>query len=245
LTEPSLPDLAGEPYETVLERLHKILRPKTYLEIGTLNGNSLKLAECAAIAVDPNFQFDSGEFMGRKPYCALFQMTSDEFFAEHDPGVLFRRPVDMAFLDGMHLSEFLLRDFANTERHCRRNSLILLHDCVPTEWPMAERSPGLPPIVPHRAGWWTGDVWRTVVALKRHRSDLEITALDATPTGLICITNLDPHSRTLTEDYVKICGEMQAIDLKSFGLENYFALLELRSTALLQDQPSIAARFWL
>jgi hypothetical protein len=50
----------------------------------------------------------------------------------------------------------------------------------------------------HRAGWWTGDVWRAALLLKRRRPDLQITTVDAFPTGLVLITNVDPSSRYLS-----------------------------------------------
>jgi len=42
------------------------------------------------------------DVVGRKPCCLLFQSTSDALFAQHDPLRLLQRPVDLAFLDGMH-----------------------------------------------------------------------------------------------------------------------------------------------
>ena len=51
----SLPDLTGEHYTEVLKRLHRELRPRSYSEIGTLHGQSLRLANCPSIAIDPDF----------------------------------------------------------------------------------------------------------------------------------------------------------------------------------------------
>lgn len=67
----------------------------------------------------------------RNPKARLFEETNDDFFAAHDLKRLFGRPVDFAFLDGMHEFPFLLRDFINTERNCRAGSIIVLHDCLP------------------------------------------------------------------------------------------------------------------
>ena len=49
--------------------------------------------------------------------------------------------MDFAFIDGMHLFEFALRDFMNLERHCTPQSVIMVHDCYPTEREHAEREP--------------------------------------------------------------------------------------------------------
>lgn len=129
------PDLAGEHYIATLQRLHEVLRPKTYLEIGVQLGDSLKLARCASIAIDPAFHIVPSNIEGvfAKPELHFYQMGSDDFFGQHSPSQILGRTIDMAFLDGMHRCEYLLRDFINTERHCKRNSIIALHDCLPVE----------------------------------------------------------------------------------------------------------------
>ena len=113
-------DHKGTHYGEVMENFHRWLEPASYLEIGTLEGYTLGLARCASIAIDPVFQISHPACIRNKPECHLFQTTSDEFFARQDPTMVLGRPVALAFLDGMHLCEFLLRDFINTEKHCRR-----------------------------------------------------------------------------------------------------------------------------
>src|SRR6516225_9125356 len=100
-----LPDHAGCLYVEFLSRLHTYLKPKTYFEIGTLNGHTLALSKCDSIAVDPSFRLEVDIATG-KSVCLLFQMTSDDFFAKYNPQVLLRSTIDMAFLDGMHWFEF-------------------------------------------------------------------------------------------------------------------------------------------
>lgn len=241
----SLPDFAGEPYLAVLERLHHDLRPQCYFEIGTRSGDSLALARCASIAVDPNFQLTSNVALD-KPLCALYQTTGDAFFAAVDPTVVLRRRIDIAFLDGMHLCEFLLRDFFNTEQYCSPNSVIVLHDCLPLDFVMAERQYSEDrQLELHRKEWWTGDVWRCALLLKRRRPDLRITALDAPPTGLVLVTNLDPASMMLRQQYVSLVDEMHAMSLRDLTLAGLHAELNVESTATLVHFEQIAARYWL
>ncbi len=52
----SVPDFDGEDYLAVLGRLHSALSPKSYFEIGTNSGNSLAIAQCRSLAVDPEFK---------------------------------------------------------------------------------------------------------------------------------------------------------------------------------------------
>jgi len=239
----SVPDHAGERYESILRALHDYISPRTYLEIGTQGGKTLALSTCKSIAVDPEFKITSQTPIGRKPVCALFQMTSDAFFAEYDPTALFRGPIDFAFLDGLHLSEYLLRDFSNTERYCDRNSIIAMHDCIPVEVSVAGRENTKDRIEPHRRAWWAGDVWRTVVALKRHRPDLEIICLDAPPTGLVVVHKLDPWNRDLETNYTSIVNEMMSMNLAELGVDWLFSSLAVEeSTPNFSTIAAIAAR---
>ena len=172
-------------------------------------------------------------------------MTSDEFFAAHDPKQVLGGPVDFAFLDGMHWCEFLLRDFFNTERHSRPNSVIAMHDCLPVEWPMAERVQGTPAVRDHHRHSWAGDVWRTAMILKKHRPDLQITAYAAPPTGLVCVTNLSPRSTVLSDSYASLVREMMSLSLVELGIDTLFSTLAIEPTTALADRQAISSRFWL
>jgi len=244
-----IPDWAGERYLAVLERLHQTINPQTYFEIGTSSGRSLSLAKCASLAVDPVFAFDDIALVKRimaKPRLALYQIPSDAFFAKYNPAALLGAPIDIAFLDGMHQCEFLLRDFINTERHCRRNSIIALHDCLPVELSITARTQDYgAAILPHRTGWWAGDVWRTGLLLRRRRPDLRITALNAAFTGLLLITDLNPDNAAFGEGYAAHVQEMMSWRLEEIGLPQLFTEMQVESTATLAEDHQIKARFRL
>ena len=104
----------GENYLLLLKAIHTHLRPKSYLEIGSENGISLSVSECATLAVDPAFQIKR-DVITKKPSFHAYQMPSDDFFRRVDPTVVLGDKIDFAFLDGMHLYEFLLRDFLSAE----------------------------------------------------------------------------------------------------------------------------------
>jgi hypothetical protein len=244
---PGLPDLTGDYYRNVLARIHNALRPRTYLEVGVEMGETLCLSRCAAIAVDPQFRMDLPHIakdIYDRPSLHLYQMTSDDFFAAHDPAAIFGRTVDMAFLDGMHHCEYLLRDFANTERSCRPDSLVVLHDCLPVEPAIASRMPfERPAAAAHRKGWWAGDVWRAALLLKRKRPDLKMTVLNAPPTGLVLITSLDPEDRSLGDNYERNVAEMLSWSLEGKALTRYHKEMDVQSTDLLSDDAAVAARY--
>lgn len=242
--EAFVPDLTGEDYSALLARLHDVLKPRTYFEIGTLYGDTLRLARCASVAVDPQFHIANNIAEG-KPMVCLYQMRSDDFFRDYNPTAIFGRQIDFAFLDGLHLFEFLLRDFLNTEKYCRRNSVIAVHDCIPTDVYMAERTPHVGNELPQHEGWWTGDIWKVVLILKKYRPDLFIYSLDAVPTGLILLTNLDPRSEVLEREYFHIVAEFEPLHLRDYGLTKYIAQLGIMSTRSLRTPEQIAARLWL
>jgi hypothetical protein len=127
-------------------------------------------------------------------------MTSDEFFAGHEPREHLEGAIELAFIDGMHLSEFALRDFNNVERYCDRSSMIVLHDALPMNFEMTERNwqPDLRRDE-ELASFWTGDVWRLVPLLARERPTLHIEVLDCPPTGLVLVGDLDPQSTILSD----------------------------------------------
>lgn len=239
--ENCLPDLAGESYRDTLQKLHRDLNPRAYLEIGTLTGGTLALSRSPSIAIDPKFQISS-DVVGEKSLCLFYQLESDTFFKSFNPETLLGSALDFSFLDGMHRCEFLLRDIMNTERHSRPSGIIALHDCIPVEIPMTDRMQnGTPPIAPHRGGWWTGDVWRTVLALKRHRTDLNILCLDAAPTGLVLIANLDPASTYLAEHYDTIVEEMMAMDLEAITVAKFMREIEVATTTAYNAPGSLVA----
>ena len=228
-------NLTGELYLPCLARIHFKARPHTYLEIGTLTGQTLSLSRCRSVAVDPEFRISETQ-LGAIPFLFLFEGTSDEFFRSLDPKAVLGGPIDLAFLDGMHLFEFLLRDFINTERHCHRGSVVILHDCMPLDLEMTGRDMGEVLSRPNARypGWWTGDVWKTADILIRYRPDLDIVALDAPPTGLIIIRNLDPGSAVLESRYQAVVDEYSNRNDISV-LTEYFRRLKVHSTSTVEQ----------
>lgn len=221
--------LDGPHYFDALKAIHERLAPQAYFEIGALHGETLKLARCASVAVDPKFQLTCDVEAG-KPFCRLFEQTSDAFFAEQDLTEVLGAPVGLAFLDGMHRFAFLLRDFINTERHCRPDSTIVLHDCLPRDLFMTgDAGPRPEPGARKYKDYWTGDVWKLGPILRALRPDLKVAYLDAAPTGLVVCTDLDPYSKVLAQAYDRIVAEWTAVDIKAYGLQRLFAEARVQS----------------
>jgi hypothetical protein len=227
----------GAHYIDCIGQLARLTRAGSYFEIGTDTGASLARIDCAAVAVDPSFKMQM-DVMGTKPACHLYQMTSDAFFAAHDPRTLFGRSIDLAFLDGMHHFEFLLRDFMNTERLCTPDSVILLHDCLPMTFEMSTRNDKAVMRNPAYPRMWTGDVWKTAAILKICRPDLRLIFLDAAPTGLVLCTRLDPASTVLKDRYAEMVAEFAPRGDDIRRLKDFLGSITISPTSGLQDRRS-------
>jgi len=199
---------------------------------------------CDSIAVDPSFQIDR-PIMSGKRVCMLFQMTSDRFFAKYSPRDLLNGPIDLAFLDGMHRFEYLLRDFSNIERHCRKNSLICLHDCLPPTLEMTVREDRGSSLSTKYRGYWTGDVWKVVPILRKARPDLGIVFLDCPPTGLVICTNLDPSNEILKSNYFELVNEAVSESDDYARLKEMYGSQNLLSSRELLVGEVLTKHFWL
>lgn len=184
-----------------LQGLHNVLRPRTYLEIGIHAGRGLALSSTRSIGVDPAYAIRA-EFA-----CdvQLVRATSDNFFARTDAMAWFPEGVvDLAFLDGMHLFEFTLRDFMNTERAGTAASIVVLDDMLPRSHPEAARD--------RCTMAWAGDVYKLGLVLERFRPDLVVVPVDTAPTGTVLVAGLDPSNTTLSDHYDEIVAEYATPD---------------------------------
>src|SRR5919107_2890242 len=109
-------------YLDFLAGLHERLAPPTYLESRVRHGDSLALARGPAVGIDPEFELQAELRDDTK----LFAETSDEYFDRDDPLAPFGgEPIAFAFIDGMHLAEFVVRDFANVERNAHWSTVVV------------------------------------------------------------------------------------------------------------------------
>lgn len=172
----------------LLREIHLLLKPSLYLEIGVESGKSLSFARCNAIGIDPMPRVSHK--LGANTQ--LFTCTSDDFFS-HQASTYLKAGIELAFIDGMHLFEFALRDFINVEKYSAAHALIIIDDIFPGHAAQADRD--------RRTRAWTGDVWKLHRTLSHYRPDLFITTLDVHPTGLMLITGLDSSNTILEEKY--------------------------------------------
>ena len=204
--------LPGPPYRDVLRRLHELLRPRRYLEIGVETGATLALAKAAerAIGIDPDASKLRRELV---PACAeVFHETSDEFFAGQSLAqTLGANRLDFAFIDGMHWFEYALRDFINVEAWSEPNGVVVLHDCLPL-FPLSASRERL-------TKFWVGDVWKIVSILREHRPGLRVKIVATAPSGLCIVRGLNPSSRVLPERMEQIVGRYRELPYPVGALE--------------------------
>lgn len=188
-------------YYAFLAELHRRLAPRAYLEIGVRDGGSLAQSHCRSVAIDPAFAIT----VELDADVALFRTTSDEYFARPEPlAPTGGQPFDLAFIDGMHLFEFALRDFIHAEQHASARGVIVFDDVLPRSIDEAARQ--------RHTNGWTGDVYGMLEVLAELRPDLVVIQVGTRPTGLLLVTALDPGDTTLRDRFDEIVARFRRPD---------------------------------
>jgi hypothetical protein len=172
----------------IINRTIKKLKFRNYLEIGVYEGDCFLKVRCNnKKAVDPKFQIgkkkklrtliSNPSNLGNK----YFEVLSDDFFSQYG-GTLAKDPIDMCFIDGLHTFEQSTKDVLNTLKVLRTGGYIMLHDCSPpNKASAAELKAFEDGSVANIEGWtgeWCGDVWKTIVLMKKLFPKFEIGVFD-------------------------------------------------------------------
>lgn len=189
--------LPGGDYLDILKKLHSWLQPKTYVEIGIESGRSFRLSPSSTISIG----IDPKPKLKEYPASAkIFALTSNDFFSQYDLiSELNGNPLDLAFIDGLHLFDQSLQDFINLEKYSHQKTVICFHDTLPLDKITSQRN--------FSTMFWSGDVWKIVPLLKQYRPELTLFTVATKPTGLTIVTNLDPRSQVLEQNYDEIVNE--------------------------------------
>ena len=214
-------------YLDFIAQLHEALQPRSYLEIGVRGGDSLSLSRCESIGIDPDFTVNREL---RAP-TTLMRSTSDDYFAAlGDRSPFEGKPIDFAFIDGMHLVEFVVKDFANVEMRSEWSTVVVLDDVLPRNVDEAARD--------RHTREWTGDVFKIRNVLGSVRPDLSLIWVDTQPTGLMIVLGLDPHNRQLTDRYDEIVRSQIAPDPQTVPSE------VLERSGALAPEAALALPVW-
>lgn len=189
---------AAPSYLDVLAMLHRLLKPRGYLEIGVRHGASLALAGCPAIGIDPAPDLT----VALPSTTSVIPSTSHEFFRSLDGELGIT--VDLAFIDGSHLIEEVLKDFIAVEACANERTVIVIDDVLPVHPLQAQRR--------RTTRVWCGDVWKIIGCLRTQRPDLALTILDAAPAALLMVSGLNPSDTTLRQRYNPVVRGLQEHD---------------------------------
>ena len=141
----------------------RIQSDSKYMEIGVEYGECFNQIQCVnKLGVDPDPKFNDPR---------IVRKTSDDFFASLGANILF----DTIFIDGMHQSDYLLRDLNNSLRHLKQGGTIFIDDILPAHEQEQYKIPlkhyyenG---ILKYGEPGWTGDVWKVIYHLLRNYKD--------------------------------------------------------------------------
>lgn len=191
----------GLSHHDLLARLHELVKPRTYVEIGVGDGASLSLSRARTLAIDPAFSVVHGIDCTLR----LVRSTSDEFFqAQASLSPFSGLPVDLAFIDGLHLAEYAARDFVNIEKLSGPATVVVVDDTLPRRAIDASRG--------RRTRTWNGDVFKLVQALRQLRPDLAVVDIDTVPTGTTLVLGLNAESPTLESRLSALTTSWQSPD---------------------------------
>jgi hypothetical protein len=141
-------DLTEEEYfsrSNLINYLIGLYGYSTYLEIGVDNGMNFERVNCSyKVGVDPSNNYDK----------ITFNITSDEFFAQN------KETFDIVFIDGLHLSEQVVKDIQNSLDVLNPRGTIIMHDCLPnSEFAQSRERLG---------DHWNGDVWKAFAHYRKN-----------------------------------------------------------------------------
>ena len=225
--------LPGPSYYDWLGVILQSVQPAVALEIGVFDGKSLALYKppTQVIAIDP----EPRATVSLAALTFVFPEESDFFFKQLSKRQEWLpRGIDYSFIDGLHTFPQALRDFINCEAFSNPGAVCVLHDTIPlnelTQRPERE------------SGFYTGDIWKRVVCLIRHRPDLTIWTLPCPPSGLTVISGLDRNNRSLQVEYPAILAEYDALPYSEIdGVKNQ--MLNIRNLSKQDLEQKLADRF--
>ena len=184
------------------------------------------------IGIDPNPAFESkvGSRLNAVHNSMIMRSTSDNAFAQlSSQRLLGDRKCDMAFVDGLHHCEVVLRDIANCARLSREHALIFVHDIFPGNEIEASRQP------PNQPGSWMGDVYKVVPAIWQFLDWIPtVLVVDVPPSGMFIL-------RTGGDIYNGIMKQIQNLEAAMASYDFASVMQEMRAKAISHSSRPLAA----
>lgn len=210
---------------------------ENYLEIGCQTGKSfLPIKAKNKIAVDPEFKIslkNKIKWLIKEPRNfnnKFFEEESDTFFHKRKEFLKELGQLDVVLVDGLHTFRASLNDVLNSLKYLNTRGIIIMHDCLPPfkaaalpYYPSLEESKGI-------EGWtgqWTGDVWKTIVYLRRKFKEQLDTCVINMDFGLGIIRLKSKISKSTLVIDEEIFSEINKLTYEDL-MENTKALLNLK-----------------
>lgn len=227
----------------VLNALIEKNKVTNYLEIGVNRGKCLfniKGAE-KRLAVDPFFNFNLWKKVKAIAINSdnlknhYFEITSDTFF-ETQQELLRSNPIDLAFIDGLHTYEQALNDTLNTLKYMPSTGIVVLHDCNPLDELAAFPAKSIDDArkeLGNHPNWknvWNGDVWKTIVHIRKNHPELSAFVLD-TDHGLGFVYKKE---RETLPAFFDVIGNINELGYEFFD-KNRAELIGLKPLSYFQD----------
>lgn len=224
-----------------LELIKKIFEKtsfQNYLEIGCQTGFSfLPVNANRKIAVDPVFEIplkSKLKWYLKQPKNfknKFFELESDTFFVQQKSFLENGSPIDVALVDGLHTFGAALKDTLNTLKYLNENGIIILHDCLPPHEAASYPSKFFPTpeeikTIENWTGEWCGDVWKSIVYLRRKLGNqLDVFVLD-NDYGLGIVIpkeKIDAKNLVIDQELYNEIDQLTYTDLRA-NLENLIGL---------------------
>ena len=157
------------------------------------------------IGVDPQPKIEQE----LNPNTQIFATESDHFFRTQDVQDLVNGKIQLAFVDGLHQFDQVLKDFINIEKNSTKDTVVLFHDIYPVVPETATRE--------WNTYYWAGDTWKFMHIINKYRPNIILKTIPTFPTGLGFATNLDPSCNILSDNYEAIVDEFMNTE---YDLEN-------------------------
>ena len=216
----------------------------TYLEIGSQSGKSFLPIKCKyKFAVDPVFDIPIEKkikWLFKNPLNIrnrYFEETSDDFFLTRWSIMDKLNGIDVILIDGLHTFKASLTDVFNSLKYLNHEGVIILHDCLPPN-----KASATPAMSKNEAakieseGWtgeWCGDVWKSIVYLRKHHSDiLESYVIDTDyGLGVVRIKKKIIDEMVINSNHYHEINELKF----EFLTQNVQSLLDLKNEAYTVD----------
>jgi hypothetical protein len=213
----------------LIQRLINKCGYQKYLEIGLGKNcdNFKRINAETKIGIDPYRPDNINDLLNET--VLYYEMASEVFLDEHQDVL---NGVDIVFIDGLHEYGQVYKECISVMQHLKVGGSVLIHDCNPFTKEMAIPLSKLPEYDRLREPWM-GDVWKTIVLLRKLYPTWNIYVADTDcGIGIIKKTSNSIEPVSLSQDLLQEMNNLQYEDLE----KDRVAMLNLKSIEQLLEK---------